>query len=333
VSRDGNVADRDGKRSQPYGHIFNGLFIFRPFLHFLPFLLFLSACNEPDAVNPFDGQVVNQDTVQLEILDPEPNSIAGIYQNIFKPTCANVGCHDGTFEPDYRTLGSTYNTLVYQVPIKNDGNYTYRVEPYKPETSVIMGRLNNLLTPVMPIQVEPGSDWPEKKDEYIGNIRTWISNGAPDMMGNIRQINYPAPILLGAGAEASGQWMARSGGTGPLIMPAVTQVRLYFAFKHDELMPEELQYNKIVFSDDANAFGGAEQSLQILPSPRSERGFFGEFVDFTHYIDINPMEFDAQQEQWFFRVYVQDDQNPVTEIPTDNGIFYIKSYMSFRWQE
>jgi hypothetical protein len=80
--------------------------------------------------------------------------------------------------------------------------------------------------------------------------------------------------------------------------------------------------------------GAEEHALQILPSPRFERGFYGDIVAYTHYIDIHPDEdFDALQQQWFFRVYVQDDQNPVTEIPTDNGIYYIKRYMSFRWEE
>jgi len=298
-------------------------------------ILLFNACTEDEPLNPFDGQVVNQDTVQLEIVNPEPTSIAGIYQNILKPTCANVGCHDGTFEPDYRTMGSAYNTLVYQVPIKNNGNYNYRVEPFNPDKSVIMGRLLNQLTPAMPIQIEPDSDWPQKKDEYISNIRTWISNGAPDIMGNIRQVNYPAPVLLGAGATEGDLWMARSGGTGPLIMPdSALTVRLYFAFRHDNLMPEQLQYNRIAFSANANDFSGAvEQPLQILGTPRIERGFYGVFVDYTHYIDIDLGTFDLMQEQWYFRVHVQDDQNPVTEIPTDNGIYYIKSYMSFRWAE
>lgn len=295
-----------------------------------------SACKDDEPVNPFDGQVVNQDTVGFSISNPEPASIAGIYQNILKPTCANSGCHDGTFEPDYRTLGSAYNTLVYQVPIKNDGNYSFRVEPYNAQKSVLMARLNNLLTPAMPIQIEPDSDWPQKKNEYIQHIQTWINNGAPDIMGNVRQISYPAPELLGAGADLGGQWIARSGDTGPIVMPRdATGVRLYIAFRHDVLQPEELQYNRIAFSDNANAFGGTTQlPLQLLPSPRFERSFFGDIVGYTHYIDINPaIEFDLQQAQWYFRVYVQDDQNPVTEIPTDNGIFYIKSYMSFRWAE
>ena len=216
--------------------------------------------------------------------------------NVLKPTCANSGCHDGTFEPDYRTLNSAYNTLVYQTPIKNDGNYSFRVEPYNAQGSILMARLRNMVTPSMPIQIEPDSDWPQKKDQYINNIQTWINNGAPG---------------------------------------SATNVRLYFAFSHDELMPDQLQYNRISFSDNANAFSGAEQKvLQLLATPRMERGFYGNIVAYTHYIDIDPAaDFDAGQEQWYFRVYVQDQQNPVTEIPTDNGIYYIKSYMSFRWAE
>ena len=103
--------------------------------------MLVTACEKDDPANPFDGQVVNQDTVRLVIENPEPASIAGIYQNILKPTCANVGCHDGTFEPDYRTLESAYNTLVYQTPIKNDGNYDYRVEPYNAQSSALMASM------------------------------------------------------------------------------------------------------------------------------------------------------------------------------------------------
>ena len=299
-------------------------------------MLLVACTEEPPPVNPFDGQVVNQDTVSLHIINPEPNSIAGIYQNVLKPTCANSGCHDGTFEPDYRTLNSAYNTLVYQTPIKNDGNYSFRVEPYNAQGSILMARLRNMVTPSMPIQIEPDSDWPQKKDQYINNIQTWINNGAPDIMGNVRQITHPAPELIGAGASEANQWMMRSGETGPIVMPgSATNVRLYFAFSHDELMPDQLQYNRISFSDNANAFSGAEQKvLQLLATPRMERGFYGNIVAYTHYIDIDPAtSFDAGQEQWYFRVYVQDQQNPVTEIPTDNGIYYIKSYMSFRWAE
>lgn len=292
-----------------------------------------SACKEDVPDNPFEGQIAHQDTVDINIVSPEPASIAGIYQNILRPTCANVGCHDGTFEPDYRTLGSAYNTLVYQTPIKNDGNYTYRVEPYQPSRSVLMARLRNQITPAMPIQVDPGSDWPQKMNEYIQHIETWISQGAPDITGSVRQIGYPTPELMGAGMTISDQWVDRLGVTGPIAMPSGTvQCRLYLAFHHDQMDPALFAYNKVAFSSNPNSFAGAiERDLQILATPRMETGFYGNVVAYTHYIDLQPMgDFDVQQDQWYFRAYVQDDQNPVTILPGDNGIFYVKSYMSFR---
>ena len=119
-------------------------------------------------------------------------------------------------------------------------------------------------------------------------------------------------------------------------MPEIaSNVRLYFAFHHDNMMPADFQYNRIAFSGDANGFDTvADFPLQILGAPRIERGFYGDLVPYSHYIDINPaLDFDPKEAQWFFRVYVQDDQNPIMEIPNDNGIYYIKDYMSFRWAE
>ena len=297
----------------------------------------ITACQKEGEPNPFNNQDVNQDTVRLEIIDPEPASIAGIYQNVFRPTCANVGCHDGTFEPDFRNMESAYNTLVFQEPIKNDGNYTYRVDPGNPGKSAIMARLDGFLTPQMPIQVEPDSDWPQKGDTYIENIRTWIANGAPDIDGVVRQKNYPAPILTGAGAVRDGNWLIRTRGTGPILVPLTdTAVQFYFAFRHDVINPRDFTYNKVVFSNQPDALDSTAMSfdLEVLGTPRIERGFYGNEVEYTHRVRIDSLNiFDAQYDQWYMRVYVQDDQNPVTEIPTDNGIFYVKSYMSFRWTE
>jgi len=105
--------------------------------------------------NPFDENQINQDTVNFVFEDIDPNSIAGLYQNIFKPTCANVGCHDGTFEPDFRSIESSYHTMLFREPIKNDGSLTFRVDPNNPDQSAIMKRLMGTIEPIMPIEVEP----------------------------------------------------------------------------------------------------------------------------------------------------------------------------------
>jgi len=305
--------------------------------YILGLLILLSSCSDDLPENPFDGASFNQDTVRLDLTEAEASSIAGIYNNVFQPTCANVGCHDGTFEPDFRTIESSFNTLVYQEPIKNDGNYEYRVQPGNPDASVLMARLNNIIGPIMPFQVEPDSDWPSKQQEYIGHIRTWIENGAPDIMGVVREPTYPAPVLLGAGAAIEGEWSARSGGTGPLLIPndSIGQVSFYFAFRHDMIDAKDLTFNKVAFSAIPNDFDSVPRyDMQILPAPLMERGFYGDIVEYTHKVDVPLLDvLSSDLEQWYFRVYVQDDQNPVTEIPTDNGIFYIKSYCSFRYVE
>src|SRR5210317_2664712 len=87
-------------------------------------LLFACNASEPDVNNPYDNQAVGQEHEKVKGDDKhiDANSIQGLHKNIFKPTCANSGCHDGNFEPDFRTIESSYNTLVNQAIIKNDEN-------------------------------------------------------------------------------------------------------------------------------------------------------------------------------------------------------------------
>jgi hypothetical protein len=43
------------------------------------------------------------------------------------------------------------------------------------------------------------------------------------------------------------------------------------------------------------------------------------------------MQFDTLVEQWFFRINASIDNYPSTTIPNEEGIFYLKNYMSFVW--
>ncbi len=293
----------------------------------------IQACDKDDiVVNPFDNIVSTQDTVRFDLTDPDPNTIAGIFINIFHPTCGNVGCHDGTFEPDFRTLESSYNTLVYQEPIKNDGNYTYRVHPGDAEMSIIMARLHGTVDPPMPIQIEPDSDWAVNRLEYIENIRTWIEAGAPDIMGNTPPADARSqPKLMGVFAVQNDVVLDRKNNSGTILLESDTlEVKLYFAFKHDDMSARDFEYNKISFSEGYNQFEDAEKwELTVDQSAVFERGMFGEFVPFYHSVVLDPRDLFNGSDQLFFRTFVKDQFNPLTEIPTDDGIYAIKEYMSF----
>ena len=70
------------------------------------FLIFCFSCEEE--INPFEfdnSSNNNSDTTYFT----DPISFAALHNNIFSTTCANSGCHDGTFEPDFRTIESSYN--------------------------------------------------------------------------------------------------------------------------------------------------------------------------------------------------------------------------------
>ncbi|MDA9774092.1 hypothetical protein N9B82_03970 [Saprospiraceae bacterium] len=281
--------------------------------------------------NPFDENKINQDTVNFTIEDVDPNSIAGLYQNIFRPTCANVGCHDGNFEPDFRSIESSYYTMVNKVPIKNDGSLTYRVDPGNPATSAIISRLNGDITPPMPIEVEPDGDWLEKEDEYIQNVRNWIENGALDLAGNSPELNIVLPSLMGASAFYNGLVLKRENGYGSIIVPdSVSVVQFYLAF--DPLnQPEMFTENELSFGfEDDDGFQEISNIIMdVLDVPVNDYGLYGTLIDYTHSIQLDLNALSLNEEKYFMRIRVQDGTNPITEIPANNGLYYIKEYMSF----
>ena len=286
-------------------------------------------------VNPYD-EIENPVEVNTDTVDLVATSIEGLHANVFKKTCANSGCHDGTFEPDFRTIESTYNNLVYHPIIKNDlqGTYEYRVMPNNANASLLIARLtfdidNN--SGVMPLAIEPDSDWLEKKDSYIQNIKDWINDGAKDVFGNNPNLANSLPQMQGAAGKA-GAWLSRDdGGQGAIeVAQSITNLELYIALNDEDTSPQNLTNNKIRFAKTLDGFMGVEEkTLEKLNSSIERVGFNGKTVQYYHKITINPKEMASKGETVFFRVYTKDDTNPITEIPSDGGANYIKKYFSF----
>ncbi|MBK9271269.1 MAG: hypothetical protein IPM48_06700 [Saprospiraceae bacterium] len=297
-------------------------------------MLFFLSCEKAEVPdNPFVDYDPKQDTVKFIFLDPDSNSIAGLYTYIFKPTCANSGCHDGTFDPDFRTLESSYNSLVFRQSIKSDGIYTYRVKPFLPDSSGIMARVNGLVTPMMPIQLEPGSDWEQMKTQYISMIRRWIELGAPAVDGTIAMDGLPRIKLLGCMAIINDTLkMYRRPYSGPILIDSLTDsIDLYFAFKHDAQDPLTFKGNLISFCANPHVFDSTaiNYQLDLVVAPRLDWGLYGNPVLYTHRIRISIRELLPNEKNIYFRTYLQDHLNPMTEIPSEKAVFSLKNYMSF----
>ncbi len=264
----------------------------------------------------------------------DPNSFVGIHYNVFKPTCANSGCHDGTFEPDFRTVESAYNTLVYR-PVTNPvGDYQYRVAPSDAENSVLYQRITTYFEGtqgVMPIQTDPGSDWPAKKDQYIQNIKNWINNGAKDQFGTTPTLGNLEPIFKGVIAKANGQTdeLPRQSGKGTIIIPiSVSKITLYFSLNDDDTPAASLTYNKLKVSNDPYQFTSKPELPLVIGDPISGNGYFNEAVDFTHSIEVDLAQYPVGETQ-YIRIYVRDSSPETTEIPKNGSSSYIHLYFSF----
>ena len=225
-------------------------------------LVALAACKDnPLPANPYDGQANQTDTSGNEN-NLDPNGIAGIHQNIFGPTCANSGCHDGTFEPDFRTIESSYNSLVFQPVTKpdNDGKAPLRVNPGDAQSSMIYLRLTTNLNDFearMPLEVDPGSDWPFMSEEYIQNIATWIDAGAPNQLGELPELPNNEPQLNGVVAFADGNSspLGRNGSNAPMNVPNGTfNTEVWFSLSDDTTPTGNLIIEKVLFSNKINDF-------------------------------------------------------------------------------
>jgi len=301
-------------------------------------LLTVVACKKTTE-NPFDDPSLQPPTDTSNQTKLDPTSFPGLHANIFRPTCANSGCHDGTFEPDYRTIESAYNTLVYHPVVKNNanGDFTYRVVPYDPSKSVLIERLTHDIdgqSGIMPLAVEPSSDWPQKKDEYIADIRTWIENGAKDMFGNEPTLGNAEPQMQGVIAYANGsaQLLNRKPGKGAILVPVgASTVDIWFSVGDDSTAPTALTYNKIKIGLIRDDFSGeTEQSLTVVGSPKTEDGYFGDPEKYYHKFTLtNPGQYGPVGTIVYFRIYVKDPQHAVTEIPETGSFDYIKEYFAF----
>ncbi len=293
----------------------------------------LAACDKHQ--NPFDD-IKKPEEQEENPIELDPNSIEGLHANIFSKTCANSGCHDGTFEPDFRTIEGTYNTLVYHPVIKNDakGTFKYRVLPGQPDQSQLVARLtydidNN--SGIMPLVIEPNSDWPAKKEAYIQNVKKWIQDGAKDFLGNSPSLGSDLPQMRGAAARMGSDWLSHDGaGKSYLRVPAdAASIDLFVALQDDQTAAPALSGRKIRFSKSAEVFTDAEEmELSVLQSPVRTTGYFDQPEDYYHKVTLKPSDLGKKGDIIYFRVYVRDDDNPETEIPSAGSARYIKNYFA-----
>ena len=291
-------------------------------------LLLTLACKKEEIPpeNPYDS--IDRSTDSIPDYEPDPNSIVGIHQNILVVKCNNPGCHDGTFEPDFRSVQSAYSTLVYHEVVKNtfDSAYTYRVIPRDTGNSMLWRRLT-VEDPAL--QRMPATGDYLTADE-LENVRQWIANGALDMFGNAPSLPNAAPLIL--------NYIALDGNFQPIsgldnrvdsVIYNPFQVDLNQTFsvamvvEDDSTAIQDLLVNRLKISNKIDDFSNASSYQATYLSVPG-------FQVWLASVNIAPGQF-QQDSVYYMRYYVNDgDHSQDTEFPRDESLEPYKTYYAFK---
>lgn len=299
-------------------------------------------CNKETVIppNPYDDIVYPTPPAPIDTLDP--NTIVAIHRDILKPRCSVPGCHDGNFEPDFRTVQSSSSTMVYARLIKNnaDSSFAYRVIPYDTANSVLHERITNCCFVNQNDRMPQDNIGVPLESEYVTRIENWIMSGARNMFGEVAQYPNQAPQIgffaavdtfeisaIIAAANAGFPLVAagnRIDGVyyNPFILQANQNFAMLIDIQDDSTALGNLQINKLKFSYDPDDFspsapGYQERTAQFISYPGFE----------IWYVQLNTSLFNPENVV-YMRYYVSDGES-TTEMPRTEMPVQYKTFWSF----
>ena len=304
--------------------------------HILGGILLLAACQKEEA-NPFDREAPAPSNPTVAAI-PQGN-FAWIHQHILRPSCALSGCHDGSFEPEFRTISGAYNSLVMHPVIANDpqNSFTYRVVPGDVNASFLHERLTAFVpntSGIMPLGFTEDSDWPANQQAYINAITTWIQGGARDMFGRPPAAGDLQPQVIGllafpAGTSSTAFPRGTDPGVQPIEVPA-GPVDLWFAFADDQTAANELGVNQYRITTNTATFPTTPAAALQLGGTITGPDFGNSVTTFTHRATLDLSTY-AAGTVLFVRAYVSDgDDGSITEVPNDGTEAPMLHYFTLR---
>lgn len=286
--------------------------------------------NRPEVpVNPFD--TVDYSVSPLPKMPIDTYGFDGVYRLVLETKCAQPACHDGSFEPDYRSLGSAYNTLVYHPNLKNDAGKTfkYRVVPGEPAKSWLHYRIttNDATLGRMPL-------YDTLSNFQIDLVKNWITNGAKDVYGNTPTLSSAQPNVYGfVVIDGTGKRIdSTRGATGvePFTVPKNQELTFWVGVYDDKTNALLLTNKGLKFSIYPSDFSTAQLiPFQLQNPPKTYPGLDNKRYPFYFYVKVNTGLLPANQ-IIYTRIYAQDeDHNSPVEIPNNGSPRQLTSYFSF----
>lgn len=287
--------------------------------------------------NPFDDPSLQAPNTG-SAYSPGPESFEYLYHNVFNPTCANSNCHDGTFQPDFRTISSSYNSLVYAPIILNPvgSPYNYRVLPGNANLSMLKHRLTQmpgagpgtLGQGRMPF-VDTNYLYSSAGSGYVQKIIDWINNGAKDIYGNAPTLGNKNPNTLGFQICNAGSLTAKTRNKYFEISKSNGPIDFWFYITDDATAPADMTLAEVKLSKYKYDFSAATTlPLSYVASGPSYKEMTSP-SNVTYSYKLNNYNLSAVQPDTgyiFVRTYFKDLDHAVPAETPNNGSVYYTDY-------
>ncbi|MFM7023510.1 MAG: hypothetical protein ACKOXB_11100 [Flavobacteriales bacterium] len=284
-------------------------------------VLILDACKkDPAPKNPYDDVDYGADAL-LDTLDKY--SITALHRDIVFPKCAKPGCHDGHFEPDFRTVESTYSTTVYQQITKNNAakEFVYRVVPGKSGESVLYERISNCCFVNTNDRMPQDNIGKPLPDEDLERIKKWIDDGAKDVFGQVAAAPNALPQFPWWSAfddKFPAQWNSISNDTNrindigdqPVLMKPNQVFTLIPWMSDDKTKVADFTNCKLLFSYDQYDFSSPVKTVIPVKQTYGQNSFWVSTVNTAGLLSDTII---------YMRFYCNDgDHAQDTEFPTNS---------------
>ncbi len=277
------------------------------------------SCEKDTPDNPYDN--VDYGTGTTAPAEPDTNSITGLQKNIFSTRCSKSGCHDGTFEPDFRTIESTYATLVFQPTVKNTVDlihyFNLRVRPFYADSSFLIERLVTTTSDYMP------SNGDRLSQSEIQHVKNWINNGARNQFGVVPVAPNLPPVINGFVSADSifrrlDTTRVNNSITNPFIVHPAQTIFVAFLVSDDSTALQNLLVNQLKLSTDPDDFNSAVTLNAVY------------YSSFNAWLVTVPTTSYSAGTIVYMRYYVKDpDHSATVEFPRTDSPLYYKTYSSF----
>ncbi len=290
--------------------------------------------DEPLPRNPYDD-IIRDDTTGYDI-PVDSLTITYVHKKVLLGKCALPGCHDGNFEPDYRTPQSSFSTLVYATITKNNttNSFKYRVIPFDTTNSVLYERITNCCFVNQDDRMPQDNIGIPLPDSSINLIAAWIMHGARDMFGNVPRLPNNEPVI---GYYAAFDTFSLF----PFVLPTkqYDTVRLDGVFYNPFIVPvnKSVFYMAVTVTDDSTALGSMQVNrLKIsidadnFTSAWQYNASFYSIGAYQLWIVAVPTAAMPANDTLYMRYYVNDGHHANnTEFPRTEQPYPYKTFWSF----